>query len=737
MKHFTNIDLLGNEIQNAVIHSLSSSPLSPKEGQVYFDSNIGNKKIYFYNGSQWVVLEDTNNYTSGISFLSGILTLNRNGLSDLTVNLDGRYATFQYVDDSLLNVMHLSGNETFTGIKTSINSSFGNGLNLENGLSATTSVLNLTNNSVGASASFVNNSTHSAAYFINAGSGSGIRLLNTFPSTGKFISAFKTTTEVMYLDNVGNMMAKSFIKSGGTSSQFLKADGSIDSNIYLLSSDNHWTKTGNNILNNNTGIVILRGGAGGIYDTVLRTQYLNGATWMDSNFRVDNGGNVEASNVTVYGGVLLPANGGFLACDGDGTNYIKGYRDDRWVSDIKFKYLTDLSATYDDRTLIDKGYLDSRITILSGFVPYTGATSNVNLGEYQITAGQYIFDQTPTQSAGVAVLRWNDTDGTLDLGLKGGNVTLQLGQEQLVRIVNKTLSNLTEAGYQAVYTSGAQGQRLKVDLALANSDLTSAGTLGIVTENIDVNQEGFVTTNGLVRGINTTGSLQGETWSDGDILYLSPTIAGRLTNIKPVSPQHLVVIGVCVYAHITQGSIFVKVDNGYELDELHNVLISSLANNDILVYETASTLWKNKTISSALGYTPANDSNVVHLSGTEIITGFKTFNPSISASSAIARGTYLTPSLTATANNDVLVGLDINPTFTNGAFTGVSNYSVRVNGSVKVTSSVQVGDNALTASSVNVGAIRYRNDANNSYMDMVMQTGASTYAWVNVVQNTW
>ena len=124
--------------------------------------------------------------------------------------------------------------------------------------------------------------------------------------------------------------------------------------------DNYWTKTGNNILNNNTGIVILRGGAGGIYDTVLKTQYLNGVTWMDSNFRVDNGGNVEASNVTVTGGVLLPP-GGFLACDGDGTNYIKGYRDDRWVSDIKFKYLTDLSATYDDRTLIDKGYLNTRL----------------------------------------------------------------------------------------------------------------------------------------------------------------------------------------------------------------------------------------------------------------------------------------------------------------------------------------------------------------------------------------
>lgn len=235
------------------------------------------------------------------------------------------------------------------------------------------------------------------------------------------------------------------------------------------------------------------------------------------------------------------------------------------------------------------------------YVKYVGSIKNVDLGEYKLKAGQIDFDTTPTQSSGVASLRWNDTDGTLDLGLKGGNVTLQLGQESLIRVVNKTATNLTEAGYEAVYISGAQGQRLKVDLALANSDLTSAGTIGIVTENIDVNQEGFVTSNGLVRGINTTGSLQGETWLDGNMLYLSPTVAGRITNIKPIAPFHTVVIGVCVHAHSTQGSIFVKVDNGYELEELHNVLISTPLNNEILSYETSSGLWKNKSITSLGG----------------------------------------------------------------------------------------------------------------------------------------
>jgi hypothetical protein len=236
-----------------------------------------------------------------------------------------------------------------------------------------------------------------------------------------------------------------------------------------------------------------------------------------------------------------------------------------------------------------------------GYVPYTGATTDVDLGEFELKAGQVEFDQTPTGTAGVAVMRWNDSDGTLDLGLKGGNVTLQVGQESVLRVVNKTATNvnLLEANYQAVRVTGAQGQRLKVDLALATNDALSAETIGLVTETINNNQEGFITTSGLVRGINTTGSLQGETWADGDILYLSPTTAGNATNVKPTAPNHLIVLGYVVRAHVNQGSIFVKVDNGYELDELHNVSITTPANNEVLTYESATSLWKNKTISAA------------------------------------------------------------------------------------------------------------------------------------------
>jgi hypothetical protein len=253
------------------------------------------------------------------------------------------------------------------------------------------------------------------------------------------------------------------------------------------------------------------------------------------------------------------------------------------------------------------------------FVPYTGATQDVNLGEFGLQTGNVEFDNTPTNlPTGAGSMYYNDTDGTLDLILKGANVKLQIGQESVIRVVNKTATNinLLEANYQAVRVTGAQGQRLKVDLAQATSDTLSAETIGLVTETINNNQEGFITTSGLVRNINTTGSLQSETWADGDIVYLSPTTAGRITNVKPSAPNHLVIIGYVIYAHATQGSIFVKVDNGYELDELHNVKITTPTNNQALIFNDTTDVWENKSLVTVSSYSKnaTADSTILLLS---------------------------------------------------------------------------------------------------------------------------
>lgn len=251
---------------------------------------------------------------------------------------------------------------------------------------------------------------------------------------------------------------------------------------------------------------------------------------------------------------------------------------------------------------------------VTGFVPYTGATEDVNLGEFELKAGQLTLDTTPTGTAAVATTQWNDTAGVSQTTLKGGTVALKNGIDLVARVVNKVTPNATllRANYTAVRISGAQGQRLAVAYAQANNDNNSADTIGLVCENIATNQEGFIMTMGQFEGINTTGSLQGETWSDGDVLYLSPTTAGRITNIKPTGlTGHIVVMGYVEYAHAIHGKIYVKIMNGWELDELHNVYINqaTLANNDGLFYDSSDQLWKNKTIAAALGFTPENVAN--------------------------------------------------------------------------------------------------------------------------------
>ena len=230
----------------------------------------------------------------------------------------------------------------------------------------------------------------------------------------------------------------------------------------------------------------------------------------------------------------------------------------------------------------------------------------------------------PTTGA-VGRMRWNDTDGTIDVGLKGGNVNLQLGQEQFIRVVNKTGATLTEAAYQCVRISGAQGQRPKVALAQSNNDANSGDTIGLVTETIADNLEGFVTTSGIVRNINTTGSLQSETWLDGDILYLSGTTAGRVTNIKPSAPTHLVIVGYVIHAHATQGKIFVKVDNGYEIDELHNVKITpTVLAGSLLIYDATVGVWKNARLTAGSNIAITNaDGSITIATGASITSDLK------------------------------------------------------------------------------------------------------------------
>ena len=158
-------------------------------------------------------------------------------------------------------------------------------------------------------------------------------------------------------------------------------------------------------------------------------------------------------------------------------------------------------------------------------------------------------------------------------------------------VFNKTGSPISKMS--AVYVNGGQGDMPTVTLAIATSDMTSAGTYGLAYETINNMSSGKVIVFGVLTGLNTdqfnptapTGDV------NGTVLYLSPTTSGLITKTKPSAPDHIVAIGTIVRTHQNEGIIEVRIQNGFELEELHNVAISGVTNGQFLQYNSISQLW--------------------------------------------------------------------------------------------------------------------------------------------------
>ena len=177
-----------------------------------------------------------------------------------------------------------------------------------------------------------------------------------------------------------------------------------------------------------------------------------------------------------------------------------------------------------------------------------------------------------------------------------------------VTVRNPSVSDILRKG-TIVYLNGATGWRPNAYKAQANAEATSSGTFGVVLSDIGTNSDGTIATLGTIHTLNTSNTapypFTADVLVDGDILWLDPNNAGYVTKTKPQAPNHAVFIGVVARTHPNLGRIVYRITNGYELDELHNVFINgTLANNHVLYYDSATSLWKTKTIAGVLGYTP-------------------------------------------------------------------------------------------------------------------------------------
>ena len=211
----------------------------------------------------------------------------------------------------------------------------------------------------------------------------------------------------------------------------------------------------------------------------------------------------------------------------------------------------------------------------------------------EFVAGAVTIDSTKTPTSAVGKLYW-DGGGTVNLGLLGGNVSAALGENLFSYVTNAEATTLAIG--EVVYVYSSVGNRISVKRASNLTEGSSSKTLGIVAESIAANNPGFI----IVRGIVEKQSLSG--YTEGAALYLGAT-AGTFTATKPSAPNHLVSLGWVVRANNGNGQIYVNVQNGFELQELHNVAISSVANGQVLTYDSATELWKNAD--AAGGTTPA------------------------------------------------------------------------------------------------------------------------------------
>jgi hypothetical protein len=168
-------------------------------------------------------------------------------------------------------------------------------------------------------------------------------------------------------------------------------------------------------------------------------------------------------------------------------------------------------------------------------------------------------------------------------------------------VKNNGLSGTITKG-TAVYVTGSNGTNMLVGRASNASEPTSSKTMGLMQSDITTtggNQTGFVITEGLLQGLNTASATAGDpVWLgvNGALIY-------GLTN-KPYAPAHLVFIGIVTKISAGNGEIWVKVQNGFELKEIHDVdlITTTPINGHLLGFD--GTLWVNKTIATWLGFTP-------------------------------------------------------------------------------------------------------------------------------------
>jgi hypothetical protein len=332
---------------------------------------------------------------------------------------------------------------------------------------------------------------------------------------------------------------------------------------------------------------------------------------------------------------------------------------------------------------------DTRYT-LSGSVQNIELPSNLVSGSSQLTSSldsRYLQSGSSSSSdsitfnrtAGINVtegqMAWNNSDGTLDIGLNFGDVVLQVGQEQHFVVRNETGTTISNG--TAVYASGlsAGSKRIEVSPFTANGTTDEVRFLGLATHNISDGVNGVVSSFGYVRGLDTRGtsttaiSVGDETWAEGDILYAHPTAAGKLTK---VAPKNKITVAMVTTRHQTTGVLFVRPSSFGHIDDLHDVQINtgSLVTGSMLEWN-GDYFVNNNTFSSSV------NSRINNITTGSLVTtsSFNSYTASISTASLVTSITNLNTFTASQSTASLVTSISNLNTFTSSLTSSITSVS--------------------------------------------------------------